>query len=324
LGYRTLDEIIGRSDLLALKPISDHPKADTLDLSPIFSQADPYGKSPRHHIQERNTFDDEPLDERIIKDAKMALEGAGSIRLTYPIRNTNRAVGTRLSGEIATRYGDNGLPFGTIECHFRGTAGQSFGAFLIRGVRLILTGEANDYVGKGMGGGEVVIAPPHNASFESYKNTIIGNTVLYGATGGSLFAAGLAGERFCVRNSGATAVIEGVGDHGCEYMTGGLVLILGETGRNFGAGMTGGIAYVFDENQIFPSKLNPELVTFEPLQDPVDVETVKKLLSRHLEVTKSRRAHILLAHFEEAQKRFLKVLPKTLVKKSEAPTALKR
>ena len=323
LGYRSLNEITGRTDLLALKQIPDHPKVDTLDLSLILAQPDPHGRSPRYHIQERNAFDDEPLDEKIIQDAKMALDGAGSIRLTYPIRNINRSVGTRLSGEIAYRYGDGGLPFGTIECHLRGTAGQSFGAFLIRGVRLILAGEANDYVGKGMGGGEILIAPPHNASFEPHKNTIMGNTVLYGATGGSLFAAGLAGERFCVRNSGATAVVEGVGDHGCEYMTGGLVAILGETGRNFGAGMTGGIAYVFDEQDTFAPKLNPELVAIERLEEATDIETLKKLLTRHYEYTKSRRAHEFLSHFEETQKRFWKVLPKTLVKKPEVPFAVK-
>ncbi len=320
LGYRNLNDIIGKTDLLTLKPIENHSKVDTLDLSLILAQPDPHGQRPRYHIQERNPFDDQPLDDKIIVDAKMALEGAGSVRLTYPIRNINRAVGTKLSGEIAQRYGDSGLPFGIIECHFRGSAGQSFGAFLIRGVRLLLAGEANDYVGKGMGGGEIVIHPPHNASFESYKNAIIGNTVLYGATGGSLFAAGFAGERFCVRNSGATAVVEGVGDHGCEYMTGGLVIILGETGRNFGAGMTGGLAFVFDEHETFPSKLNTELVELERLEAGADIETVKKFLTRHHEYTKSRRAYTLLTHFEEAQKHFWKVVPKRVAQKAAVPT----
>ena len=323
LGYRTLNEVIGRTDLFAPKQFPEHPKADTLDLSLILAQPDPSGKSPRYHLKEYNPFEDEMLDDKIIRDAQRALEGGGSIRLAYPIRNIHRAVGTRLSGEIAYRYGDNGLPFGTIECHFRGTAGQSFGAFLIRGVRLFLQGEANDYVGKGMGGGEIVVSPPPNASFESHQNVIMGNTVLYGATGGSLYAAGCAGERFCVRNSGATAVIEGVGDHGCEYMTGGLVAILGDTGRNFGAGMTGGIAYVYDPKETFPSKLNPELVALERLEDSTDIETLKKLLTRHLELTKSRRAESFLLSFDDIVKRFWKVLPKTKVKKPEAPLAAK-
>ncbi len=323
LGYRTLNEIIGRTDLIGLKPVQDHPKADTLDLSLILAQADPSGKAPRYCIKEGNPFHDEELDSKILQDAKLALDGGGSIRLTYPIRNIHRTVGTRLSGEIAYRYGDNGLPFGTIECYFRGTAGQSFGAFLIRGVRLVLTGEANDYVGKGMGGGEIVIAPPRNASFETHKNVIIGNTVLYGATGGSLFAAGLAGERFGVRNSGATAVVEGTGDHCCEYMTGGIVVILGETGRNFGAGMTGGVAFVYDEKNTLPQNLNPELVAMERLEEPEDFELLKKLIGRHLENTKSRHAQSLLSDFDNAVKRFWKVLPKSRVKKPQAPAAAK-
>ena len=324
LGFRKLDEIIGRTELLLPKPITDHPKADTLDLSPIVAQADPHGKRPRHHIQDRNDWiDDVPLDLQILKDSKLALEGGGSIRLTYPIRNTNRAVGTRLSGEIAYRYGDAGLPFGEIALHFRGTAGQSFGAFLIRGVRLILTGEANDYVGKAMGGGEIVIAPPANASFTSHQNVIMGNTVLYGATGGTLFAAGRAGERFAVRNSGSVAVVEGVGDHGCEYMTGGAVVVLGETGRNFGAGMTGGIAYVLDLTNSFPKKLNAELVALERLQENGDVETLLKLIRRHAEATKSRHSKEILDHFETYKPLFWKVLPKTQVKKVEASVAVK-
>jgi len=214
-----------------------------------------------------------------------------------------------MAGEIAFRYGDQGLPPGSIECRFEGTAGQSFGAFCIRGVRLVLVGEANDYVGKGMSGGEIVVMPPPGSRFASHENVIMGNTVLYGATGGSLYAAGRAGERFCVRNSGARAVVEGVGDHACEYMTRGLVVVLGETGRNFGAGMTGGAAYVLDESGQFVRQYNPQLVGIERIVDPDDAAELRGMVERHKELTGSARAAEVLDGWDRYLPLFWKVVP---------------
>ena len=247
LGVRKLDELIGRTELLTRRELPAlPPKAQTVTLDFLMQTV---GEGPRIHTQPRNDWEnDQPLDNQLIADATSALEGRGPVKLSYPIRNIHRTVGARLAGEIARRYGDKGLPTATIDVTLRGVAGQSFGAFAIAGMRLTLIGEANDYVGKGMAGGELIIRPPDESPFVWHKNTIIGNTCLYGATGGVLYAAGRAGERFGVRNSGAMAVVEGLGDHGCEYMTGGIVLILGETGRNFGAGMTGGRAYVLDRS----------------------------------------------------------------------------
>jgi glutamate synthase (NADPH/NADH) large chain/glutamate synthase (ferredoxin) len=223
-----------------------------------------------------------------------------------------------VAGEIAFRYGDKGLPDGTIEMSFRGSAGQSFGAFSINGMRLMLEGEANDYVGKGMHGGEIVIKPPITAKFLSHKNVIIGNTVMYGATGGALYAAGCAGERFCVRNSGGNAVIEGLGDHGCEYMTGGTVVVLGDTGRNFGAGMTGGLAYVLDENNSIPTKLHSQFVTHERVIDQEDIDIIRSMIRRHYEVTESRRSGEILNNFTHYLPLFWKVIPLESIKPLEA------
>ena len=309
LGFRRMEEIIGRVDLLEQKPVEDPSKALKLDLTPILTPPDPTWTRPRHHTWERNDRKDKPLDERILKDASAALEGNGPVELSYQIRNIHRAVGTRLAGEIAHRYGDTGLPPGTIQCHFEGSAGQSFGAFSIRGLRLFLDGEANDYVGKGMGGGEIAIRPGEKARFQSHENVIIGNTVLYGATGGFLYAAGRAGERFCVRNSGAIAVVEGVGDHGCEYMTGGLVVVLGETGRNFGAGMTGGLAFVLDEREDFKLKYNPQLIGLERVESIEDRELLHNLILRHFRFTQSQRAREILSRWEHYLPRFWKVSP---------------
>jgi glutamate synthase (NADPH/NADH) large chain/glutamate synthase (ferredoxin) len=214
-----------------------------------------------------------------------------------------------LAGEIAYRYGDAGLDPGTIDIAFEGSAGQSFGAFCIRGLRLDLVGEANDYVGKGMGGGELIVRPPAAAPFSSQDNTIVGNTVLYGATGGTFFAAGRAGERFAVRNSGAKAVVEGVGDHGCEYMTEGVVVILGETGRNFGAGMSNGVAYVLDESRELPKKLNPELVGMQQVTADADIVLLHTMVSRHRDATGSRRAKEILERWEAYLPLFWKVAP---------------
>jgi len=309
LGFRKVEEIVGRVDLLEQKPVNEPSKALKLDLSPVLTPADPTWTRPRHHIWERNNRKDKPLDERILRDAKGALEGNGSVELFYKVRNIHRAVGTRVAGEIAHRYGDTGLPPGTVRCHFEGSAGQSFGAFCIRGLRLYLRGEANDYVGKGMGGGEIIIRPGKGARFKSHENVIVGNTVMYGATGGFLYVAGRAGERFCVRNSGAIAVIEGVGDHGCEYMTGGVVVVLGETGRNFGAGMTGGLAYVLDEKEEFKTRYNPQLVGLERVEGSEDRDLLRNLVTKHHDLTKSERSMEMLEHWGHYLPQFWKVSP---------------
>jgi glutamate synthase (NADPH/NADH) large chain/glutamate synthase (ferredoxin) len=318
LGFRTLDEIIGRSDLLEQKLLEASPKVVSVNLSKVLAQVDSTGIKPLKHTRPRNDRPEAPLDDIILQEAIDAIAGKGEIVLHYRVRNTNRAVGAKLAGEIAFRYGDEGLPEGTIECHFRGSAGQSFGAFCIQGLRLILTGESNDYVGKSMAGGEIVVRLPQGVRFASHANTIIGNTVMYGATGGTLFAAGQAGERFCVRNSGGQAVVEGVGDHGCEYMTGGTVIVLGATGRNFGAGMTGGAAFVLDEEGDLEKRCNPESVSLQRVSDPDDVELLQSLILRHQALTGSFRAQEVLAQWESYLPRLWKVLPRS----SESPALL--
>ncbi len=309
LGVRTLDELIGRSDLLTLRTRDDlPPKAKTVSLAALMATA---GEGPRIHTSPRNDRPgDQPLDDQIVADATVALEQGKKVKLSYPIRNIHRTVGARLAGEIATRCGDKGLPTATVDVLLRGIAGQSFGAFCINGVRLTLVGEANDYVGKGMAGGELIIRPPDESPFAWHKNSIIGNTCLYGATGGILFAGGRAGERFGVRNSGAIAVVEGLGDHGCEYMTGGIVLVLGETGRNFGAGMTGGRAYVLDQERVFEKRVNLELVELARLDGAEDTDNVRTLLERHFVATKSNLALEILANWEDFQERFWMVIPR--------------
>ena len=323
LGQRSLNDIIGRPELLQPIDLADYPKAAMLDLSEILTPADPTGTQPRYHLQERNDREDIPLDDQILADAAAAIEQKTSVQRSYSIRNTHRTVGAKLSGEIARRYGDAGLPDRTIQCHFEGSAGQSFGAFCISGVQFVLTGEANDYVGKGMAGGELIIKPAPAAPFRTYENTIIGNTVLYGATGGTLYAAGGVGERFCVRNSGATAVVESVGDHGCEYMTAGTVVILGETGRNFGAGMTGGTAYVLDEKGQFEKKYNPDWVKIAKVTVEADVKSLMALIQNHATYTGSQHAENILANWAAFLPHFWKVVtppPPPL----PAPVQLKR
>jgi glutamate synthase (NADPH/NADH) large chain/glutamate synthase (ferredoxin) len=322
LGFRSLQEIIGRTDLLEQVQDTANPRANMVDLSAVLAQVDPTGERPRHRVQERNTRPGVPLDDTILVDVAPALDQQETLRLSYAVRNTDRTLATRIAGEIAHRYGDGGLADGKIEIKFEGSAGQSFGAFNISGLRLILTGEANDYVGKGMHGGEIVVRPPSGATFASHENTIMGNTVLYGATGGALFAAGRAGERFAVRNSGARAVVEGVGDHGCEYMTSGIVVILGETGRNFGAGMTNGIAFVLDETRDFGKRLNTELVTKARVHNPQDVQMLRSLVSRHYHLTGSHRARTIIAEWSRYLPLFWKVVPYAPVSKAKASEAL--
>ncbi|MCH8994226.1 MAG: glutamate synthase large subunit [Chloroflexi bacterium] len=322
LGFRSLGEVIGRMDLLEPIDKSGDPRARTLDLRPLLWVPD--DERPLSSTQDRNDRAEEILDDRIMEEVADALDGKGPVKRSYEIRNVHRTVGARIAGEIAHRYRKKGLPEGTIQLHFSGSAGQSFGAFCHTGLRLILTGEANDYVGKGLGGGEVALRPPPDASFVACDNVIMGNTVLYGATGGSLFAAGRAGERFAVRNSGAKAVVEGVGDHGCEYMTEGIVVILGETGRNFGAGMSNGIAYVLDAHGDFASKLNPEMLALARLTADEDIEVVQALIQRHVQLTESKRGQEILEDWERYRPLFWKVAPHSAMTEEGSQTIISR
>jgi glutamate synthase (NADPH) large chain len=252
---------------------------------------------------------DQALDYKLIDQARDALDSGTSIQLKLPIRNVHRTVGAMLSGEIVRRTGSANLPEDTICFNFNGTAGQSFGAFLARGVTLTLEGDANDYVGKGLSGGRIIVYPPKNSKFSPEESTIVGNVVLYGATSGEAFFNGMAGERFAVRNSGAIAVVEGVGDHGCEYMTRGLVAVLGPTGRNFAAGMTGGLAYVLDETGEFSSvRCNHSGVSLDPLEAE-DISTLQDLIRRHLALTGSPRAQHILNNWDSLLPQFVKVFP---------------
>jgi len=298
-------------EYLRQRYIKDHWKANKVNLSRLLvNVAKDDDSQPRYNTWERNDPQlGRRLDDSILQDAREAVNDQLPIALSYRVKNTNRAVGTKLSGEIGYLWGEQGLPEGTIELELRGSAGQSLGAFLSPGVKITLTGEANDYVGKGMGGGEIVVKPPTDRKYIAHENSIVGNTCLYGATGGEFFAAGRAGERFCVRNSGVTAVIEGVGDHGSEYMTGGVLLVLGSTGKNFGAGMTGGVAYVLDLDDSFSLNLNPELVTLERLEAESDIVTVKKLVYKHLERTESDRAKEILGDWHRYESKFWKIRP---------------
>ncbi|MYI81981.1 MAG: glutamate synthase large subunit [Chloroflexi bacterium] len=326
LGYQRLDDVIGRAELLKQLPPEGGKRGDRIDLANVLAPADPSGLEPRHSIQDRNDRGEPLLDDTIIDDVRSAIMGGPPERRSYEIRNTDRTVGARLSGEIAVRYGNDGLPEGSIELDFQGSAGQSFGAFLSSGMRLHLVGEANDYVAKGMNGGEIVVRPPDDAGFvgTGTEAVLVGNTVLYGATGGHLFVAGSAGERFAVRNSGARAVVEGVGDHGCEYMTDGVIVILGRTGRNFGAGMSDGIAYVLDEEGDFRTRVNQELVGLEQVTTPDAIELLEMLIRRHLEMTGSPRARHILDQWRQYLPKFWKVAPKFALTEGGPMTVVRR
>jgi glutamate synthase domain-containing protein 2/glutamate synthase domain-containing protein 1/glutamate synthase domain-containing protein 3 len=308
LGFRSIDEIVGRSDLLVEKPEVELPKGAKLDLRALIARADQSDDEPRKFIAPHKRYEEDLLEDRILLQASRAIVSGRPLQLSYKIKNTDRAVGARIAGEIATIYGNAGLSAATIDIIFRGTAGQSFGAFCISGMKLKVFGEANDYVGKAMSGGEIIIRPPDESQFDWSKNTIIGNTVLYGATGGTLFVGGRAGERFCVRNSGADAVVEGAGDHACEYMTAGTVVVLGEVGRNFAAGMTGGVAYVLDVNETFQRRCNQEMVTLEALSKDEDIQTVRGLIQKHFELTGSLQARAVLWDWKNYKRQFWKVI----------------
>jgi len=309
LGVRRFDDLVGRVDLLEPEHELSHPKASRIDLSDLLARPDVASDAPIRQIEAQRPVLDDALDHEILAAARPAIERRAPVRLAYRVRNVNRTVGGLLSNAIAREHGDEGLPEGAIELLFEGSAGQSFGAWLAPGVVATLRGEANDYAGKGLSGGVVAVRPPDDAAFAAEQNVIVGNTVLYGATSGRAFFRGLAGERFAVRNSGAHAVVEGVGDHGCEYMTGGRVAVLGSTGRNFAAGMSGGIAYVLDEDGDFERRCNLDLVDLEGLA-PVDAEELRALVAEHGERTGSPVAERILDEWDRVRECFVKVIPR--------------
>jgi glutamate synthase (NADPH/NADH) large chain len=317
LGYHSLDEIIGRTDLLDTQAAVDHWKAAGLDLSPILHMPELGTNRTRYCSTSQDHGLDKALDNRLIELAQPALEDALPVSAEVEIRNTNRTVGTMLGYHLTTRYGGEGLPDDTVQFHLRGSAGQSFGAFVPRGITLRLEGDANDYFGKGLSGGRLAVYPPKESPFVAEENIIAGNVILYGATAGEAYIRGVVGERFCVRNSGATAVVEGIGDHGCEYMTGGRVVVLGPTGRNFGAGMSGGIAYVYDADGTFPHRVNREMVDLDPLEVE-DVEWLRDVLRMHLAETESAVAARVLERWHNQVRRFTKVMPKDYKRVLEA------
>jgi glutamate synthase domain-containing protein 2/glutamate synthase domain-containing protein 3 len=298
LGVARLDDLVGRADLLRAGGETEVDLAPLLVSLPVHFNGEKPAPAPQS-----------PLARQILDEAEQALQGESSVLIRSQIHNDDRSIGIGLAGEIARRHGNDGLPGVSITCLLEGAAGQSFGAFSVPGMRLLLHGEANDYVGKGMTGGEIVIAPPSDARFAAHQNTILGNTVLYGATGGQLYAAGRAGERFAVRNSGALAVVEGVGDHGCEYMTGGVVVILGETGRNFAAGMSAGVAYVLDLSGAFPLRCNNELVGIQRIDELDEAEALRTIIQWHGKKTRSWRAAQILSEWSRIQRHFWRVLP---------------
>ena len=310
LGIRKMDDMIGHSELL--EPIRDihHWKAKYLDLSAILKKPDVPDSIAIRCVQKQDHGLERALDNQLIELAKDAIEIQKPVEIRMPIRNIHRTVGTILSSQITKRYGLKGLPDNTIKIYFTGSVGQSFAAFLASGISMTVEGDANDYTCKGMSGGRVVIFPPRDALFVPEENILIGNVALYGATGGECYFRGLAGERFCVRNSGARAVVEGVGDHGCEYMTGGRAVILGPTGRNFAAGMSGGIAYVYDADQTFVSRCNLDMVDLEPLTDQEEIQEIRNMIRRHFEYTESAVAERMLENWNQEFPKFVKVFPK--------------
>ena len=308
LGFRNLDEAIGQVEALDVADAVDHWKAKGLDLSPILHLPEIARESRRHQWKEQDHGLERALDQTLIQLAEGALDDGRPVTIDIPIRNVNRTVGTLLGFEVTKRYGGDGLPDDTIVVNFTGSAGNSFGAFVSKGITLRLSGDANDYVGKGLSGGRIVVRPPEVAKFVAEENVIAGNVILYGATGGEVFLRGAVGERFCVRNSGAVAVVEAIGDHGCEYMTGGRAVILGPTGRNFAAGMSGGIAYIYDPDGIFPKRVNPEMVDLETL-DRDDLDWLRDRVEKHGHETGSEVAARILADWGTTADDFVKVMP---------------
>jgi len=310
LGARRFLDLIGRVDLLQTRAAVDHWKAHGLDLTPLLEPArKPHESAEVYCTKKQDHGLNLALDNRLIAAAKKSIEQRKKTRKEFPIVNTNRTVGAMLSHEVVKKWGADALPYDTIRFKFSGSAGQSFGAFLAKGITLELEGDSNDYVGKGLSGGRIIIYPPKDSTFAAEDNVIIGNVALYGATSGRAFFRGRSAERFCVRNSGAKAVIEGVGDHGCEYMTGGRAVILGPTGLNFAAGMSGGIAYVFDVNKDFASKCNTGTVDLESVEEDEDVVELREMLELHKEYTGSTVAAQILDEWPMSLRQFVKVMP---------------
>jgi glutamate synthase (NADPH/NADH) large chain len=337
LGFRSFNDMIGRSDRLAMRRGINHAKAQRIDLARVlYRPAVPPGTAT-YQCEAQNHRLEKALDHTLIEAAKPALEEGQRVTLDLPIRNVNRTVGAMLSGQVALRYGDEGLPEDTIAVKFTGTAGQSFGAFLARGISFELEGATNDYAGKGLSGGRLVVYPSRQSRLIREKSIVVGNTVLYGAIAGECYFSGVAGERFAVRNSGAIAVVEGAGSHCCEYMTGGIVVVLGDTGSNFAAGMSGGMAFVLDERGTFAEHCNQAMVDLEPIADEDDAldalehrsgdleghglvdlshgmterdaTMLKRLIARHEHFTRSPRARAILAAWDSYRPRFVKVMP---------------
>ena len=309
LGFTKFDEIVGRADLLEQNHEVSNWKMKKMDFSKVIFMPE---EAKHHDI--RNTFPniksiEEHLDHTLIKEANKAIKSKEKVWLSHPINNVDRTIGAMLSGEISRRYGEEGLPNNTIMANFAGTAGQSFGAFLVKGISFRLEGDSNDYIGKGLSGGRIIVVPPVGSTFTPEENIIIGNTSFYGATSGEAYIRGVAGERFCVRNSGAKTVIEGSGDHCCEYMTGGRVVVLGTTGRNFAAGMSGGIAYVLDMEGNFAYFCNKGLVELGPVEDKADIMELQDMINKHLLYTQSTMAAKILTNWDEFLPKFVKVIP---------------
>jgi glutamate synthase (ferredoxin) len=319
LGFRSVLEMVGRVDRLDVKKAVDHYKARGLDFSKVFHQPNVGEGVGRHRQIAQDHALEQSLDKQLLlKVCEPALMRREKVHATLPINNTNRVVGTITGSELTRRFGPEGLPEDTIKLHFKGSAGQSFGAFMPKGMTLTLQGDANDYVGKGLSGGKIIVYPPRGSTFVPEENIIIGNVAFYGATAGEAYICGMAGERFGVRNSGVRAVVEAVGDHGCEYMTGGRVVVLGSTGRNFAAGMSGGVAYVLDVEGDFPKRCNMAMVGLEKLVDAEEIQDVCAMIQRHVEYTNSERARNILRLWEEMAPKFVKVMPKDYKRVLEA------
>jgi glutamate synthase (NADPH/NADH) large chain len=308
LGFRKLDDIIGRSDLLEMNDAIDFWKAKNLDFSKIFECTADKGL-PVRCITSQDYGIDKAYDLKLLKKAEKAIESGTPVSAEFAITNMDRTAGAMLSNAVAKKYGNAGLPEDTIDFTFRGCAGQSFGAFLSKGITFRLIGESNDYVGKGLSGGKLIITPPEGITYDPSENIIVGNVLLYGATSGEVYIQGHAGGRFAIRNSGVRAVVEGVGDHCCEYMTGGRVVVLGRTGINFAAGMSGGIAYVYDKRHRFDSYCNLDMVDLETVTDPEDIAELREMIEKHLNYTGSPKAKAILDNWDAELPRFVKVFP---------------
>jgi glutamate synthase (ferredoxin) len=311
LGFRTVAEMVGRVDRLEARKAIDHWKARGLDFSNILYAPDVGPEVGRYcQIPQDHGLDNSMDVTVLLKLCEPAIKRGEKVVAELPIRNVHRVVGTITGSEVTRQWGAAGLPEDTIRLQFKGSAGQSFGAFMPKGMTFSLEGDANDYLGKGLSGGKIVVCPPANSTFVPEENIIVGNVALYGATSGEAYIRGMAGERFCVRNSGVNAVVEAVGDHGCEYMTGGRVVVLGPTGRNFAAGMSGGIAYVLDERGVFARDVNRQMVGIGKLENPAEIAGVRAMIERHFAYTRSTRAKQVLDSWDLSVPRFVKVLPK--------------